>query len=119
MKRRNRDIGLVRQVGARYCCPEAICELLESIALEEKALANLINAEAEKLRAVISSRQTPLTPENFVMVQREVVSMLQAIIKFQILLQYKLEDLLEVCRQQPTPKHINAVKSTARYQEFL
>ena len=110
---------MVRQVGARYCCLEAICELLESIALEEKALANLINSEADKLRAVISSKQIPLTPENFVAVQREEVSMLQAIIKFQILLQYKLEDLLEVCRQQPTPKHINAVKPAARYKEFL
>lgn len=109
----------MRQVGARYCCLEAICELLESIALEEKALANLINSEADKLRAVISSKQIPLTPENFGAVQREVVSMLQAIIKFQILLQYKLEDLLEVCRQQPTPKHINAVKPAARYKEFL
>jgi hypothetical protein len=106
----------VSQVGARYCCPEAICELLESIALEEKALANLINAEAEKLRAVISSKQTPLTPENFIAVQREVVSMLQAVIKFQILLQYKLEDLLEVCRQQPAPKQINLGKSAARYK---
>lgn len=70
---------------------EAIKFLLQSIALEEAALANLINAEGKKLQT--AGRDMPL--DDLLKCQKSVANVLRASVKFQILLQFKLEDILE------------------------
>lgn len=84
--------------------------LLASIALEELGLAHIINAEGEKLQAVLgtlpglSVKATSIS--GLLSVNREVRRTLQTIIKNQMLLQFKLEDILDVFStptQPPSP----------------
>ncbi len=78
--------------------------LLASVALEELGLAHIINAEGEKLQAVLgtlpglSVKATSIS--GLLSVNREVRRMLQTVIKNQMLLQFKLEDILDI---PPTP----------------
>lgn len=75
-----------------------ICESLglvvESIALEELALAHLINAEAEKVQK-ITDPKTCATSMEMVKVNESVSKTLINIIKLQMLLQFKLENILD------------------------
>lgn len=79
--------------------------LLASIAFEELGLAHMINAEAEKLQAALGS---PLTPggavnedliaedlDQLLEANRSAERMLQTIIKKEMLLQFKTEDVLD------------------------
>ena len=80
--------------------------LLASIALEELALAHLINVEAEKLQAAIGSPLTPGGPVNQDLIaenldqlleaNRSAEKMLRTIIKKEMLLQFKMEDVLDL-----------------------
>ena len=86
----------------------AINDLLESIALEEAALAHLINAEAEKVQwavgtlenqaqgQVVNGDNDGLNFEEVLAVQDKVIGVMRSAIKFQMLLQFKLEDVLEL-----------------------
>ncbi|AGB41221.1 hypothetical protein Halha_1275 [Halobacteroides halobius DSM 5150] len=71
----------------------ALVDLLESIALEETALAHLINAEAEKIERIIDDCN--VTPQEIINFQKEVSKVLKTTIKKEMLLQFKLEDVLE------------------------
>lgn len=78
---------------------QAVNLLLASIAFEELGLAHVINAEAEKIQYVIGTLpgQTPpepLTEANLLSIDRSVDQILRTVIKNQMLLQFKLEDLL-------------------------
>jgi hypothetical protein len=81
--------------------------LLASVALEELGLAHIINAEGEKLQAVLgtlpglSVKATSIS--GLLSVNREVRRMLQTVIKNQMLLQFKLEDILDIPPTPPTP----------------
>ena len=81
--------------------------LLASVALEELGLAHIINAEGEKLQAVLgtlpglSVKATSIS--GLLSVNREVRRMLQTVIKNQILLQFKLEDILDIPPTPPIP----------------
>jgi len=74
--------------------------LLASIALEELGLAHIINAEGEKIQAVLgtlpglSVKATSIS--SLLSVNREVRRTLQTIIKNQMLLQFKLEDIMDI-----------------------
>lgn len=70
--------------------------LLESIALEETALAHLINAEAHKIQQAVETLQDP---NEVVAVQESVNKVLKTAIKFQMLLQFKLEKVLRFKEQ--------------------
>lgn len=73
---------------------EAINLLLTSIALEEIGLSHIINAEGEKIQYFIKEHSVGL--EDVLRINRSVEIMLRNVIKNQMLLQFKLEDILRL-----------------------
>ncbi len=80
--------------------------LLASIAFEELGLAHLINAEAEKVQGalgtLVDDGGTQINPNivagslaELLQVNREVERMLKTIIKKEMLLQFKFENILD------------------------
>ncbi|MBB5173627.1 hypothetical protein [Texcoconibacillus texcoconensis] len=68
--------------------------LLASIALEEIGLSHLINAEGEKLQRVIDDENA--TVDQLLEVNRNVEKSLRGVTKKEMLLQFKLEDTMEL-----------------------
>ncbi len=79
--------------------PEVINLLLTSIALEEIGFSHIINAEGEKLQKVLSDQHLCL--EDALRINDSVSRMLRNIIKNQMLLQFKLEDILKLEEEHP------------------
>ncbi|WP_353957716.1 hypothetical protein, partial [Peribacillus sp. NJ11] len=84
--------------------------LLSSIALEELALAHIINAEAEKLQFVLGTLPTgtTLSPAvvslpNLLAVDASVQRTLRDVIKKEMLLEFKFENVLDLLTIPPTP----------------
>lgn len=81
--------------------------LLASIAFEELGLAHIINAEGEKLQAALGNLpDLPVAASSFndlITIDREVRKTLQTIIKKEMLLQFKLEGILEIPPETPAP----------------
>ncbi|SFI03266.1 hypothetical protein SAMN04488574_101333 [Bacillus sp. 71mf] len=84
--------------------PQTIPLLLSSIALEELALAHIINAEAEKLQFVLGTLppgRTTLSPpvvtiSNLLTVNSSVQRTLRDVIKKEMLLEFKFENVLDL-----------------------
>jgi len=78
-----------------------VCNLLlASIAFEELGLAHIINAEGEKIQAVLGTLPGVSIPTSIIgllSINRAVNRTLQTVLKTQMLLQFKLEDVLENC----------------------
>lgn len=97
--------------------------LLGSIAFEELGLAHIINAEAEKIQYVLgtlpgSTPATPATIDDLLIIDKSAEQTLKAVIKKEMLLQFKLEDIINFI---PTPS-INidkfiSVNGGATYQK--
>ena len=82
---------------------EVLFELIESVAKEEKALALLIRAEADKIQAFIGKDQDfPTKPCNndILDLNHSVKQMLETIVMKEWLLLKKLENTLEVIKKQ-------------------
>lgn len=83
--------------------------LLSSIALEELALAHIVNAEAEKVQFVLgtltptTSTLSPadVTISNLLDINQSVRSTLKDVIKKEMLLQFKFENVLELIQVTP------------------
>ncbi|PYZ93507.1 hypothetical protein CR194_10075 [Salipaludibacillus keqinensis] len=73
---------------------DAINLLLTSIALEELSLAHIMNAEGEKLQKVINDGDS--TFDDLMEANSSVERMLRNVIKKEMLLQFKLEDVIEL-----------------------
>lgn len=72
-------------------------DLLKAIALEELALAHVINAEAEKAQAVANAPMTPFTPDELIAFQQSVAKVLEMVVAKEALLLKKLRLLLALC----------------------
>ncbi len=70
---------------------EAVTDIIESIALEEAAIAHLINAEAEKVQESLKD----FNPDDSIRIQHAVKEILNKVIIKQILLEFKLEEITE------------------------
>jgi len=68
---------------------QAITDLIESVALQEAALAHILNAEGEKMQAIIA--MSNVTPDQLLELNRSVETMISAITRLEIILQSKLE----------------------------
>ena len=67
---------------------EAVGNIIESVAIEEAALAHILNAESEKLLAVVNNPQS--TAEELMAVNRAVRNAINAITRLEVMLQGKL-----------------------------
>lgn len=72
--------------------------LLVSIGLEELALAHIINAEAEKIQHVLHDKPCV---EELLAINASVQAMLKEVIKKEILLELKLEEVAKLGEQEP------------------
>ncbi|HEX9061046.1 MAG TPA: hypothetical protein VF941_12775 [Clostridia bacterium] len=80
---------------------EAINLLLASIAFEERGFAHLINAEAEKIQFVLGTLEghrshNAAAIDELLEINKSVEQTLGTLIKKQMLLQFKLEDILDI-----------------------
>jgi hypothetical protein len=79
---------------------QSVSLLLASIALEELALAHILNAEAEKLQFVVgtlsTSPSTTPTISDILTINEDVRKTIQDVIKKEMLLQFKLENILSI-----------------------
>lgn len=71
-------------------------DLLESIALEETALAHLINAEAEKIQAMAEDLPKPCSFEEAAEMQKLVLAILQAAQLKELILNQKLKRVMQL-----------------------
>ena len=74
---------------------QAITDILQSIALEEAALAHILNAEGEKLQCAVAMEC--ITAEKLIEVNETVRSTMEAATKFEQALQAKLAVLFQDC----------------------
>lgn len=72
--------------------------LLSSIALEEIGLSHILNAEGEKLQLFLKAK--PKCLMEFIQINDSVLKTLRTIVKSQMLLQFKLEDVIELDRKE-------------------
>lgn len=96
---------------------EAIKLLLASIAFEELGLAHIINAEAEKIQYVLGTIPGQITSkapsfDEITSVDQTVERILRTVIKNQMLLQFKLEDVLNVFTSSSTTTTFSTTTST-------
>lgn len=87
---------------------QSVSLLLASIALEELALAHIMNAEAEKLQFILGTLKTQsryiheeVTLSNLLEINKSVHKTLQDVIKKEMLLQFKFENVLEFISKSP------------------
>ena len=80
---------------------ETIVLLLASIALEELSLAHIMNAEAEKIQEVVKI-QSCNKFEDLINIDKSVERILRDVIKKEMLLEFKFENVLELfdCRKK-------------------
>lgn len=84
--------------------------LLASIAFEELALANIMNAEAEKVQFVIGNLDTAgvapssVTVSNLLDVTKSSQRILRDVIKKEMLLEFKFENILDLIDTFPEEK---------------
>lgn len=74
------------------CKKDVVNLLLSSIALEEIGISHILNAEGEKLQAIIAKK--PGT-EELLKANKSVQTTLRDLIKKEMLLEFKFEDTLE------------------------
>ncbi|WP_338750550.1 hypothetical protein [Bacillus sp. FJAT-52991] len=79
---------------------EAINLLLASVALEELALAHVVNAEAEKIQKVVGTLPPHLTHppsvQDLININKSVQNTLKKVIAKELILLFKLEEITKI-----------------------
>ena len=68
---------------------QAVTDLIQSVALQEAALSHIINAEGEKMQKIIAIDN--VTPEQLLTLNRSVESLINSIMRLELMFQAKLE----------------------------
>lgn len=68
---------------------QAITDLIESVALQETALSHILNAEGEKMQAIIAWSDT--TPEQLLEMNKSVYKLVNSVTRLEMIFQSKLE----------------------------
>ena len=68
---------------------QAITDIIESVALQETALAHILNAEGEKMQAIIA--MPDVTVEQLMQLNQSVTKMINTVTRLEMVLQAKLE----------------------------
>lgn len=68
---------------------QATTDVIESVALQQTALSHILNAEGEKIQAVLAMGNVCV--DDLLLVNKSVESMVNSITKLEIMLQSKLE----------------------------
>jgi hypothetical protein len=71
--------------------------LLTSIAIEELSLAHIMNAEGEKIQKAINDGHM----DTIIDVDKGVERILKDVIKKEMLLEFKFENILDLCKECP------------------
>lgn len=74
---------------------ETIILLLTSIAMEELSLAHIMNAEAEKIQEVVKTPGCNKL-DDLIAIDKSVERMMRDVIKKEMLLEFKFENILEL-----------------------
>lgn len=69
--------------------PQAITDLIESVALEQTGLSHILNAEGEKIQAFVA--MAGVSPEQLLLANTSVQHMVNAVSRLEMILQSKLE----------------------------
>jgi len=93
--------NITPKVSLNRC--ETINLLLSSIAMEEIGLSHILNAEGEKLQAVIKNQ--PKCLQSYLAINDSVNKTLRTVVKSQMLLQFKLEDVAALDAEQSCKPH--------------
>jgi len=80
---------------------DAITDLIQSVALQEAALSHIMNAEGEKMQAIIGLPD--VTPVQLLALNSSVERMINAITRLEMILQAKLELFEPDLNTLPTP----------------
>jgi hypothetical protein len=73
---------------------QAITDVIESIAMEEKAVSRILDAEARKICEAINV--CGLEIQDFISIDEPVCECIKNLIKLQMLLQFKLEEIKDI-----------------------
>ena len=68
---------------------QAVTDLIQSVALQEAALSHILNAEGEKMQAII--KMEDVTTEELLKLNKSVERMINSITRLEMMLQAKLE----------------------------
>ena len=80
---------------------QAITDIVESVALQQTAMSHILNAEGEKMQAIIAMPN--VTPAQLMALNQSVTQMINAATKFEMMLQTKLELFATDLPVPPTP----------------
>ena len=70
---------------------QAITDIIESIAMEEKSVSRVLDAEAKKICGAINTCRPEI--QDFLNIDQSVCDCIKNLIKLQMLLQFKLEEI--------------------------
>lgn len=93
-RKEGKSMGMPIITGSGITRQAAITDLVESVALEQAALAHILNAEGKKIQKAVEG--SVVASETMLKTNKSVKAMVDAVTKLEIVLQLKLE-LFEDC----------------------